>query len=218
MDEKLSNLVTQSGIQLTFLGTLLALVFAGLMIAIIWWLLAVPRQVPLVAARAKRKVSQIRKIIVPVNMNTFWERAVELACRLGESQKAEIVITYVIEIPFTLSLDAAMIKAEKAGGEILKQAAEIVQNHELPVRTVVIRARQAGEGIARLAKDEEADLIVMATPKLRRRIAGGAMRTIETLLHRAPCEVIIDSVSYLSEIEEEVVINEPETSGTNVSM
>jgi nucleotide-binding universal stress UspA family protein len=141
-------------------------------------------------------------------MNTYWERAVELACRLGEEQKAEIVLTYVVEIPFTLSLDAIMAKSLKTGEEILKRAASIVENHGLPVRTIIERARQAGEGIARLAKDEEADLIVMATPKVKRGMPGIMTRTIEILLHRAPCEVIIDSVSKETE--------EPETTGPTV--
>jgi nucleotide-binding universal stress UspA family protein len=189
----------------TFIGTILAIIFAGSMIAIIRWLLAVPPPVPAVAAHAKRTVSQIRKIVVPTNMSTYWERAVELACRLGEDQKAEIVLTYVVEIPFTLSLDAVMAKSLKTGEEILKRAASIVENHGLPVRTIIGRARQTGEGIARLAKDEEADLIIMATPKTRRGMPVMTSRTIEILLHRAPCEVIIDSVAKETE--------EPETTG-----
>jgi nucleotide-binding universal stress UspA family protein len=188
---------------ITFVGALIALIFTVAMILIIRWLLAVPPPIPAIAAHAKRTVSAIRKIVVPTNMATNWERAVELACRLGEAQKAEIVLTYVIEIPFTLSLDASMRKAEKSAEEILKRAAEIVANHELPARIIIERARQTGEGIARLARDEDADLIVMATPKAKRGMPGMTMRNIEILLHRAPCEVIIDAVSYLSQIDEE---------------
>jgi nucleotide-binding universal stress UspA family protein len=198
-----------AGVHMTFIGTVLALFFASAMIIIIRWLFAVPPLVPAVAAHAKRTVSAIRKIVVPTNMHTYWERAVELACRLGETQKAEIVLTYVIEIPFTLSLDASMARAQKAGEDILKHAAEIVANHGLPVRTKIERARQAGEGIARLARDEEADLIVMATPKTRRGLPSVVSRTIEILLHRAPCEVIIDAVTNAGE-DEESVLTEPE--------
>ncbi len=192
-------------IHVTFIGAVLALIFAAAIILVIRWLLAVPPPIPQVAAHAKRTVSAIRKIVVPTNMHTYWERAVELACRLGETQKAEIVLMYVIEIPFTLSLDASVTKAEAAGKEILQKASSIVENHGLPSRTLIERARQAGEGIARLAKDEEADLIVMATPKLRKGLPSVVNRTIEILLHRAPCEVIIDAVA-ASSIEEEPVL------------
>jgi nucleotide-binding universal stress UspA family protein len=190
----------------TFIGAVLALIFTTAMVTVIRWLLRVPPPIPAVAAHAKRAVSAIRKIVVPTNMHTYWERAVELACRLGETQKAEIVLMYVIEIPFTLSLDASMAKAHKTGEEILQKAASIVKNHGLPARTVSERARQAGEGIARLAKDEDADLIVMATPKMRKGLPSVVSRTIEILLHRAPCEVIIDAVANAS-IEEEPVLD-----------
>jgi len=192
----------------TFIGAFLALFFASAMIFIIRWLLAVPPPIPQVAAHAKRTVSAIRKIVVPTNMHTYWERAVELACRLGETQKAEIVLMYVIEIPFTLSLDASMTKAEKTGQEILQKAASIVENHGLSSRTLIERARQAGEGIARLAKDVDADLIVMATPKIRKGLPSMVTRTIEILLHRAPCEVIIDAVTASTEADEEPVLGE----------
>lgn len=192
----------------TFIGAMLAIIFATAMVTVIRWLLRVPPPIPQVAAHAKRTVSAIRKIVVPTNMHTYWERAVELACRLGEIQKAEIVLMYVIEIPFTLSLDASMSKAQKTGEEILQKAASIVENHGLPARTIIERARQAGEGIARLAKDEDADLIVMATPKIRKGLPSVVTRTIEILLHRAPCEVIIDAVTASTEADEEPVLGE----------
>jgi nucleotide-binding universal stress UspA family protein len=190
----------------TFIGALIALFFTIAMIFIIRWLLSIPPPIPAVAAHAKRTVSAIRKIVVPTNMHTYWERAVELACRLGETQKAEIVLMYVIEMPFTLSLDASMTKAHKTGEEILQKAASIVENHGLPARTIIERARQAGEGIARLAKDEDADLIVMATPKMRKGLPSVVSRTIEILLHRAPCEVIIDAVANAG-IEDELALD-----------
>lgn len=185
--------VAQLTPHMTVAGFTAALIFAGTVITVLWWLLAVPPQVAAVAAHARRIVSSIRRIVVPVSMHANWERAVELACRLGEEQKAEVLLTYVIEIPFTLSLNAPMGKAEKTAQEILERATAIVEQHELPVRTQVERARQTGEGIARLAKDEDADLIVMAAPWLGTALTGLQSRTIEILLHRAPCEVIIDS-------------------------
>lgn len=180
-------------------GFIAALVFAGTVITVLWWLLAVPPQVAAVAAHARRIVSSIRRIVVPVDMHSNWERAVELACRLGEEQKAEVLLTYVMEIPLTLSLNAPMGKTEQAAQEILGRATTIVEQHELPVRTQVERARQTGEGIARLARDEDADLIVMAAPWLGTALTGFQSRTIEILLRRAPCEVIIDSAPRKSE-------------------
>jgi nucleotide-binding universal stress UspA family protein len=191
-------LSTEPSGRVTLPGALSGLTFAGALIAVLVWLLAVPPQVAAVAAHARRVVSAIRRIVVPADPHTNWERAVELACRLGEDQKAEILVTSVIEIPFTLSLNAPMEKTEKLALETLGRAAEIVEHHGLPVRTKVERARQVGEGIARLARDAEADLIVLATRKHR---ALRLDRTVEILLQRAPCEVIIDSVPEKSAAE-----------------
>jgi nucleotide-binding universal stress UspA family protein len=178
----------------TFGGVAAAVFFAAVVITVISWLLSVPKQVPLVAAHARRIVSAVHRIVVPVHPHGNWARAIELACRFGEDQKAEILLTTVIEVPFTLSLNAPMVKAEQEARALLDRALPIVELHDLPVRTQIERARQAGEGIARLAKDEEADLIVMAAPAGHPRLAGTFGRNIEILLHRAPCEVIIDAV------------------------
>jgi nucleotide-binding universal stress UspA family protein len=180
--------------KLTFGGLLAAVVFTGSLVTVLAWLLAVPKPVPAVAAHARRIISSIRRIVVPLEAQTNWERAVELACRLGEDQKAEVVLTSVVEVPFTLSLNAPMMRAEREANDLIERALTIVNNHELPARTKVERARQMGEGIARLARDEDADLIVMAAPRPRRGLPGAAGRTLDTLLHRAPCEVIIYSL------------------------
>jgi nucleotide-binding universal stress UspA family protein len=176
----------------TMLGAVLALVFGGAMFTILWWMLHPPAQVSLSVAKARIAVSAIKKIIVPTTGTTYAEKAIELACRLGEQQKAEIVVTYVIEVPFTLPLNASMGKADAIAGDVLARGEDIVRHHNLPVRAEVVRARQVGEGIVRLAKEEAADLIVIGIRPavgVPERILG---RTSETVLHRAPCEVIID--------------------------
>ncbi len=64
--------------------------------------------------------------------------------------------------------------------------------HGLEATGRIERAREAGEGIIRAARDQDADVIVMG---IRPRI-GLAQdllgRTTDTLFRRAPCEVIVD--------------------------
>ncbi len=69
----------------------------------------------------------------------------------------------------------------------------MVRLHNLEARALVQRARAAGDGIIAAAKDHEADLIVMGIAGARHHghVWG---RTAETLLHRAPCEVIFDKL------------------------
>src|SRR4030043_986761 len=91
-----------SEIHMSFLGALLAFVFATSMGILLWWMLNVPRAIPLAAAKARRAVGAIKKILVPTSGTLYSERGIELACRLGEEQKAEIYLVTVLEVPRTL--------------------------------------------------------------------------------------------------------------------
>ena len=178
--------------QVTILGVLCAFVFCVSMATLLWWMMHPPRHVSLPVAKAMVAVSAIRKIIVPVHGTTYSYKAVELACRLGKEQKAEIFVTYVIEVPFTMPLDAPMEKAAAEAKGVLERAEEIVRHSNLPCRPVMEKARQISEGVIRLAKDEAADLIVIGIHPmigLPDRIMG---RTSEAILRKAPCEVVVD--------------------------
>lgn len=179
-------------VQLSLIGILLAAIFAVSLGGLIWWMLQVPAPVSAEVAKARTSISYFQHILVPTVGAPYSEKGIELACRLGHEQKAKIVLTYVLEVPRTLPLDALLLEAECKAAEALERAKEIVVLHGLEATTRVERAREAGEGIIRAAKDQGADVIVMG---IRPRI-GLAQdllgRTTDTLLRRAPCEVIVD--------------------------
>ena len=79
-----------SEIHMSFLGGLLAFVFAASMGILLWWMFHVPRAIPMAAAKARRAVGAIKKILVPTSGTIYSERGIELACRLGEEQNAEL--------------------------------------------------------------------------------------------------------------------------------
>jgi len=177
---------------ITFPGALMALLFTVSMGGLLWWMLHPPAPIPAAVAKVRRSVGAARLIVVPTVGALYSERGVELACRLGEEQRAEILLTYVIEVPYTLPLEAPLPQAEAKAKEALERAAEIVEQHGLSARKHVERARRAGEGITRVAKDEDADMIVLSI-RPRKDAADKVMgKTTEWLLQRVPCEVIID--------------------------
>jgi nucleotide-binding universal stress UspA family protein len=182
-------------LQITFWGALLALIFAVSMGALLWWMFHVPRAIPLAAAKARRAVGAIKKILVPTSGTLYSERGIELACRLGEEQKAEIYLVNVIEVPRTLPLEAPMPQAEAQAEEIIKRGEEIVSLRGLEGKGEVKRGRVAGEEIIRVAKDWEADLIVMGIRSEIRMAQEILGRTSDVILRRAPCEVIVDKLS-----------------------
>jgi nucleotide-binding universal stress UspA family protein len=180
--------------QVTFLGVVLALVFALSMSGLLWWMLHPPAQIKLAVAKARRSFGAIKTILVPTSGAPYSERGIELACRLGIEQKAQIVLTYVIEVPRTLPLNASMDEAEKVANEALTRGQEIVELHNLIPVLQLERAREAGEGIIKVAQDKEADLIVLG---MRSNLKGTTTiwgRTTDTLLRKSPCEVIIDKL------------------------
>ena len=60
-----------SELQITFLGALLAFFFAASMGILLWWMFHVPEAIPLAAAKARRAVGAIKKILVPTS-GTFY--------------------------------------------------------------------------------------------------------------------------------------------------
>jgi len=184
-----------SEIQITFLGAFLAFIFVVSMGILLWWMFHVPRAIPLAAAKARRAVGAIKKILVPTSGTLYSERGIELACRLGEEQKAEIYLVNVIEVPRTLPLEAPMPDAETRAEEVIKRGEEIVTLRGLPVKGEVKRGRVAGEEIIRAAKDWEADLIVMGIRSEIRMAQEILGRSSDLVLRRAPCEVILDKLS-----------------------
>ncbi len=176
------------------LGIFLAAIFVASMSLLFWWMFRVPPLVPREVAVVRRSVAAMQRILVPVSGKIASERAVELACRLGEAQKAEIVLAYIIEVPFTLSLDTPVPAEESRGQEALRTAQFIVEQHGLSARTKIIPHRYAWGGILHLTKEEMADAIVMSVGAGRPGLAEGMGRTAQEVIKRAECEVILDKV------------------------
>jgi nucleotide-binding universal stress UspA family protein len=185
-------------LQLSVLGAILAASFAAAMAALLFWMLRVPRPVSPEIARAVRSVGAVRTIFVPILETYYSGRAVELASRLGQEQRAKILLGYVIEVPRTLSLGVPLPKVEERGGLALEQASQIVASHHLEAVTEMIRAREAGEGITRTARDHDVDLIVLGISPEVGFVEGSTERVAESLFRHAPCEVIIDRLAETS--------------------
>ena len=178
--------------EINLLGALIAFVFVMSMVSLFWWMLRVPPQVSPEAARARRSLDAFGVILVPIIGEAYSLQAVELACRLGETAKAEIVLSAFLEMPFSLPMEAPVPEAEAQAQALLDQARAVVEEHSLGCTTRIERGREAAEGILALARRGNVGLVVLGvTPKPLG--AGSALgRTAELLLRRAPCEVILD--------------------------
>ncbi len=176
------------------LGISLAVVFVLSMVFLFWWMFHVPPQVPHEVATVRRSIAALQHILVPVSSRVTSERAVELACRLGAAQKAEIILVYVIEVPFTLSLTTPLPAEEARGQEALRTARFIVEQHGLPVKARIVPHRYAWDGILHITREEQADAVVMSVGGNH---PGGEVlgRTSQEVVRRAACEVILDKMA-----------------------
>jgi nucleotide-binding universal stress UspA family protein len=181
------------------LGFILAVVFAVSLGGLMWWMLRVPPYLPASVARARVSVEAIKRILVPTVGTVFAGREVELACRLGEDQKAEILLAYLLEVPRTLPLGAPMPQEEFKAREALELAKTIVDLHGLPSRIETLRARVAGERIAQVAREQDIDMIIVGIRPGMGLPYEAFARTVDVLMRKAPCELLIDRIIEIEE-------------------
>lgn len=142
------------------------------------------------ASRAVLPPKPFRNVLLPATDRMAWTPgAVSLACRLAGAG-ASVLLTYVIEVPRALALDAAMPEEEAQARRALTRASELVRKYGLPVQTRVRKGRGALEETLRAASEEKADLLVLM-------VADGSVdpdsplaARAEELARRAPCEVV----------------------------
>lgn len=172
------------------IGIALGAAFIIIMLNLFRWMFRVPPQLPHTVAKARQQISAIHRILVPTRSEVASDRAVELACRLGEIQKAEILLTYVIEVPFTLSLSTPLPEEDARAEDAIRTARFIVEQHGLPVTSKTVHHRTVWGGILAVAKEEMVDAIVMGSG--RDGFGEGVSRNVEEVIKRAECEVILD--------------------------
>ena len=171
-----------------FAVTLIALVLLGVLI----WVVRRPPKVSAGAAQTRASVSALRRILVPVRGFAHEERAVELACRLGQEQKGQILLVSVIEVPLSLSLGASLPEEEARAAEALRRSEELVKAHALEPISRVERERDAGKGILKAAREMQVDMVVIGLDPARSISVELIGPTTATLLRRARFEVVVD--------------------------
>jgi len=177
------------------LGAVIAFGFVGTLVSVLWWMLHPPAIIPAAAAKAHRAMFAVKRILVPTVGLPYAERGVELACRLGDDQEAELFLAYVLEVPRTMPLGVSLPEAERRAQEALDRAESIVNLHEMRAHKIVQRARLAGEEIAKIARTLDVDMIVLGVRAEEERLRGAVIgRTSDIVLRHAPCEVVIDAL------------------------
>ncbi|MBI3945394.1 MAG: universal stress protein [Armatimonadetes bacterium] len=131
-------------------------------------------------------------VLVPIVDLLDWEHGVGLACRLADGPRAEIRLVYLLEVPLSLPVGAALPEAEERAREALNQARTLARDCGVQTIAHVERTRELAAGILQAARDLSADVIVTGVRKADGAADPRLERVLSTLLQKAECEVVID--------------------------
>lgn len=134
-----------------------------------------------------------KRVLAPAVDTPYSMRSLEVAYRLAQGTGATVHLAFVIEVPRSLPLEAALPDAEGVAAMALRDAQEAARPYNVPVEAFVHRTRSAPEGILKLIGQASIDLLVLGgRPDALR---GLPSELIKDLFRRAPCEVVLDYIA-----------------------
>lgn len=131
-----------------------------------------------------------RRAVVALNGGPSDSRIVHLVAEQAARTKAELIAVHVVEIDWTLPLDADIAGHSEEVQQVLDVAEGIAESHKQTMEPVLLQARDVGAAIVDEATERDADLLVVGLP-YRKRFGGefAIGRTIPYILQNAPCQV-----------------------------
>lgn len=159
----------------------------------LWWMLHPPssraERVARVAERVLRQM--VGSIIVVFSPEIRSDHMMVLAARLARRERAELLAAYVVEVPFTLPVNAMMEVEDRSALDTLAAAEAIAHKHGVTIRTQTLHGRQTSQAVLDLAKREKANLIVMGSYREGKYSGAPLGRAIEQITAGAKCDVLI---------------------------
>ncbi len=131
-----------------------------------------------------------RRAVVALNGGPSDTRTVRLTAALAKHDKAEVVVVHVVEVDWTLPIDADIASGSEEAQRVLDIAEATAEAVGVKVETVLLQARDVGAALVDEAAERDADLLVMGIA-YRRHFGGDFAigRTIPYVLKNAPCAV-----------------------------
>jgi basic amino acid/polyamine antiporter, APA family len=132
-------------------------------------------------------------VLVAFEENTYSASAIATALKLASAKKGDVRVLVTITVPQHLDIDAPLPEAEATAQAIIEAARQWARRGQrIKGRIAKVRAGEAGSRIVREALQSRAKALVMPMP--HHRPAGKVLsKTLETVLGKRPCRVIIDS-------------------------
>jgi nucleotide-binding universal stress UspA family protein len=141
---------------------------------------------------ADSSAPQFRRAVVALSGGRTDRKIVTLAADIARAGRAEIVGVHVVEIDWTLPLDADVAGHDESAQRVLDIAETTAEAAHYQMETVLLQARDVGAAIVDEATEREADVVICGLP-FRRRFGGdfAVGPTIPYILKNSPCAVWI---------------------------
>jgi nucleotide-binding universal stress UspA family protein len=136
------------------------------------------------------ETDHFRRAVVALNGGPSDARIVRLVAGLATKTKAELIAVHVVEIDWTLPLDADIASRSDEVQRVLDSAEAVCDSFKVTMEPVLLQARDVAAAIVDEATERGADLLVAGLP-YRKRFGGefAIGRTIPYILQNAPCPV-----------------------------
>ncbi len=134
--------------------------------------------------------ADFRRAVIALSGGPSDGRIVRLAIDLARPSKAKLVAVHVVEIDWTMPLDADVAGRSEAVQQVLDLAEVTAEENHYTVEAVLLQARDVGAALVDEATERNADLLVLGLP-YRKRFGGDFAigRTIPYCLKNARCTV-----------------------------
>jgi nucleotide-binding universal stress UspA family protein len=131
-----------------------------------------------------------RRAVIALSGAPSDARIVRLVAEFARSTKAEMVAVHVVEIDWSLPLDADIAGRSEEVQRVLDMAEAVAEELRQTLDPVLLQARDVGAALVDEASERDADLLVLGLP-YRKRFGGDFAigRTIPYVLKNAPCAV-----------------------------
>jgi nucleotide-binding universal stress UspA family protein len=131
-----------------------------------------------------------RRAILALAGGSSDDRIVQLSADLARAARSELVGVHVVEIGWSMPLDADVAARSEEAQQILDHAELAAETLKTRLEPVLLQAREVGAALVDEATERGADLLVVGLP-YRKRFGGDFAigRTIPYVLQHAPCEV-----------------------------
>jgi Universal stress protein family len=193
--------VTTNPLEITFFSLVTAVLFLASIVGVLSWMFRIPKETERTrtVSRATRSVNKLTRILVPLlSKSEATDRIVALAAQMVRSRNGNVELLAVLEVPFTLPLDARVEEDEKLAIETLDRAESVAKQKVTAVNKRIVKARNAGSAIVRESEIQATDLILIANMPIR--VRGNIQQihpAVDYVMKNAPCEVLVLSPGHV---------------------